>query len=203
MTEIVIVGAGGHGREVLDIVEAHPDWSFRGFVADPAPDSELLERRGALFLGSVADIPRDVAYTIGIGDGEVRRRIDTELTDLGLEAAVLVHPAATLGSDFLLDAGVQVAAGGRITTNVRLGRHVQVNVNAVVSHDCRVGDYSTLSPGAHLNGAVSLGEGVFMGTGAIAVPGVSIGSNATIGAGAVVVDDVPAGVTAVGVPARW
>jgi sugar O-acyltransferase (sialic acid O-acetyltransferase NeuD family) len=203
VTEIVIVGAGGHGRELLDIVEAHPDWELRGFVADPAPDPELLARRGAAYLGSVADIPRDVPYTIGIGDGDVRRRIDAELTALELQAAVLIHPAATLGADNRLAPGTQIAAGGRVTTNVALGRHVQINVNAVVSHDCRVGDYCTLSPGVHLNGAVTLGDGVFMGAGAIAIPDVSIGEGAVIGAGAVVIDDVPPGVTAVGVPARW
>lgn len=203
MTDIVIIGAGGHGREVLDIVEAHPDWTFRGFLADPAPDPELLKRRDAPYLASVADIPPGVLYTIGIGDGDVRRRIDGEFTALGAEAAVLVHPAATVASDNVLGQGVQVAAGGRITTNVHLGRHVQVNVNSVVSHDCRVGDYCTLSPGAMLNGAVTLGAGVFLGTGAIVIPGVSIGDGATIGAGAVVVGDVPSGVTAVGVPARW
>jgi sugar O-acyltransferase (sialic acid O-acetyltransferase NeuD family) len=203
MNEIVIVGAGGHGREVLDIVEAHPDWEFRGFIADPAPDPELLERRGAPYLGGLAEIPRDVAYTIGIGDGGVRRRIAGELDSLGMKAAVLVHPAATQGADNDLGAGVQVATGGRITTNVRLGQHVHVNVNAVVSHDCRVGDFSTLSPGVCLNGAVTLGDGVFMGTGSIAIPGVTIGADATVGAGAVVADDVPPGTTAVGVPARW
>lgn len=205
---LVIVGAGGHGREVLDLVEAlstYPDGPrFAGFVADEVPEPSLLERRGAIYLGPVETLAElDVAYTLGIGDGQARQSLDDLLGGWGRDAATLVHPAATIGSDVEMSPGVQLAAGARVTTNVRLGRHVHLNVNSVVSHDCRVGDYSTLSPGVHLNGAVVVGTHVFFGTGAIVTPGVSVGDRARIGAGAVVSGDVPPGVTAVGVPARW
>lgn len=206
--EIVIVGAGGHGREVLDIIEARagvPEAPhFIGFVADEVPDPELLARRGARHLGPVealADV--DSAYTIGVGDGAARRHLDEQISAWGRVAAVLVHPAATCGADVALGPGAQLAAGARVTTNVHLGRHVHLNVNAVISHDCRVGSYSTLSPGVHLNGNVTLGECVFLGTGAIVTPGITIGDDARIGAGSVVLNDVPPGVTAVGIPARW
>lgn len=205
--KLAIVGAGGHGREVLDIVEAlrreTPGVEFVGFVADGVPDESLVTRRGATVLGGVDVLESlDVAYTIGIGDGGARRGIDQRLRSWGRTAITIVHPLASLGSDIEMGDGVQLAAGARVTTNVRLGRHVHLNVNAVVSHDCVVGDYSTLSPGVHLNGNVTIGENVFLGTGAIVTPGVAVGDNARIGAGAVVLDDVPPGTTAVGVPAR-
>lgn len=204
----MIVGAGGHGREVLDVVEslAARDDSihFVGFVADSVPDPTLVERRGADVVGGIDVLQTmDVAYTLGIGDGDARRRLDERISGWGRPAVTLVHPAATIGADVDLSPGVQLAAGARITTNVRLGRHVHLNVNAVVSHDCRVGDYSTLSPGVHLNGGVEVGTGVFLGTGAIVTPGVRIGDGAKIGAGAVVLHDVPPAATATGVPARW
>jgi sugar O-acyltransferase (sialic acid O-acetyltransferase NeuD family) len=206
--DLVIVGAGGHGREVLDIIEAlagdGQELHFVGFVADTVPDPELLERRGARHVGPVDLLAElDALYTLGVGDSGARHSLDERLSTWGRSAATLVHPAATLGSDVELGPGVQLATGARVTTNVRLGRHVHLNVNAVVSHDCRVGDYATLSPGVHVNGNVTVGEGVFLGTGAIVTPGVTIGNGARIGAGAVVLDDIPAGVTAVGIPARW
>jgi sugar O-acyltransferase (sialic acid O-acetyltransferase NeuD family) len=204
--DLVIVGAGGHGRETLDIVEARnavePTFAFVGFVADHA-DAMLLGRRRADLLGPV-DVLRDhrAAYVIGIGTSEARRDLDHRITGWGREAAVLVHPYASRGSDLRIGPGVLLAAGARVTTNVTLGRHTHLNVNAVVSHDSEVGDYVTLSPGVLVNGNVVLGEGAFLGTGAVVLPGRTVGAWARIGAGAVVADDVPPGSTAVGVPAR-
>lgn len=209
MRSLVIIGAGGHGRETLDVVEAindheaAPVWDVLGLVAS-RHDEVLVGRRAVPVLGDVDVLAGlDAAYVIGIGASDVRRRIDAQVAGYGREAAVLVHPRASLGSDLRLAPGVILAAGARVTTNVALGRHTHLNVNAVVSHDCVLGDYVTCSPGVLVNGTCTLEDGVFLGTGAIVTPGRRLGAGAVIGAGAVVVDDVPPGVTAVGVPARW
>ena len=206
-TDLVIIGSGGHGREMLDIVEAinHVAETFNvlGFLDDSDHNDALLARRGTTRLGPVemlADI--DAQYVIGIGSGAVRACIDRRATELGREAAVLVHPAASMGGDVELAPGVVVAAGARITTNVRLGRHTQLNVNCSVSHDCRLGDYVTVSPGATVSGTVTLEDGVLIGAGATVIQGLTVGRWTTVGAGAVVVRDLPADVVAVGVPAR-
>ena len=208
MRELVIVGAGGHGRETLDIVEAinavKPTWAFAGFVDDGEIIADRLERRDAPLLGTAEILTdTDQRYVIGIGSPAVRAKLDEQFTAWGRIAATLIHPAATMASDNRIGDGVLLAAGARVTTNVTLGRHVHLNVNAVVSHDCVVGDYTTLSPGSLVNGDVQIGTGVFLGTGAIITPGVTIGDHAVIGAGAVVVRDVPSGVTVKGVPGRW
>jgi sugar O-acyltransferase (sialic acid O-acetyltransferase NeuD family) len=202
---LVIVGAGGHGREVLDIVEAvnavRPAWRFLGFLDDGTPDADRLARRGAVHLGDTAMLrDLDADYVVGIGDGDTRRRVAEAAGDRA--AAVLVHPLASCGADVELAPGVMVAAGARITTNVRIGRHTHVNCNALVSHDCRLGEFVTLSPGVLVNGTVTLDDGVLLGTGAIVTPGRTVGRGTWVGAGAVVVDDLPAGVVATGVPAR-
>ena len=207
MSELVIVGAGGHGRETLDIVEAinavEPTWAFAGFVDDGEVIADRLERRDASLLGTTKILAdTDPRYVIGIGSPAVRAKLDEQLTAWGRTAATLIHPAATVASDNRISDGVLLAAGARVTTNVTLGRHVHLNVNAVVSHDCVIGDYTTLSPGSLVNGDVQIGTGVFLGTGAIITPGLTIGDHAVIGAGAVVVRDVPPGVTVRGVPAR-
>ena len=207
MSELVIVGAGGHGRETLDIVEAinavEPTWAFAGFVDDGEVIADRLERRDASLLGTTKILAdTDPRYVIGIGSPAVRAKLEEQLTAWGRTAATLIHPAATVASDNRISDGVLLAAGARVTTNVTLGRHVHLNVNAVVSHDCVIGDYTTLSPGSLVNGDVQIGTGVFLGTGAIITPGITIGDHAVIGAGAVVVNDVPPGVTVKGVPAR-
>ncbi len=203
---LVIVGAGGHGRETLDVVEAinavDTRFDVLGFAADDA-DLELLERRAVPLLGPasvLADLEAD--YVIGVGGCEARRRLDAEVSRYGREATVLVHPLASIGSEVRLGPGVILAAGARATTNVTLGRHTHLNVNAVVSHDVVVGDHVTLSPGVLVNGNARIGDGAFLGTGAIVLPGRVVGAGAMVGAGAVVVDDVAPGATVVGVPAR-
>lgn len=205
--DLVIVGAGGHGREVLDIVEAinaiEVRWAFMGFLDDGVPNHATLQRRTARLIGPLsvlAGLKTD--YVVGIGEGAVRRKIDHLADDLGLAAAVLVHPSATLGADVVLAPGAVLAAGARVTTNVRLGRHTHLNVSSVVSHDCRLGDYVTLSPGSLVNGSVTLHDEVMLGTGAVVTPGRTIGRRTWVGAGAVVVDDLPEDCVARGVPAR-
>ena len=204
---LVIIGAGGFGREVLDIVEAleaaGQRLDFRGFLDDGEVDHERLARRGAALLGvssSVADHADH--YVIGVGDGLVRAQIADALERSHAVASTLVHPSATIGGDTTLASGCIVAAGARLTTNVRLGEHVDVHVNATIGHDCRLHDFVSVLPGANVGGEVTLGRGSTVGSGAIILPGLEIGVGAYVGAGAVVTKDVEPGATVAGVPAR-
>lgn len=200
---LVIIGAGGFGREVLDLIEADPAWGFAGFVDDGSPDLDLLARRGASLLGSVALLEGiEAQYLIGVGDGGTRRSIDTQASAWGREAASISHASAHWGGDSMGGPGLIVCANASITTNVLMGRHVHVNLNVTIGHDCRIADYVTLNPGCNISGNVNIGEGATVGTGAAVIQGITIGAGATVGAGAVVVRDVEPGTTVVGVPAR-
>lgn len=203
----MVVGAGGHGRELLDVVEAinavNPTWRVLGMLDDGDPPRNRLRRRRAVLLGGLGHlIDLDADYVIGVGDSEARARVDDAASATGHRAAVLVHPSATVGADVSLAPGVVLAAGVRVTTNVRLGRHTHLNVNAVVSHDGRLADYVTLSPGALVNGEAVLEQHVLLGTAAVVTPGRRIGARTWVGAGGVVVHDLPPDVVATGVPAR-
>jgi sugar O-acyltransferase (sialic acid O-acetyltransferase NeuD family) len=208
MSRLVIAGAGGFGREVLDIVEAvntaSPIFDFLGFVDDDDNlELELLNRRGAAFLGAVdvlADV--DASYVIGIGLPSSRRSVHTRIASWRRRPVTIIHPASTVASGVVLGAGAVLAAGARISTNVRIGQHFHANPNATVGHDCAIGDYVTLSPGAHISGSVKLGDGVLVGTGAVVIQGCTVGDWAVIGAGAVVIHDIAPGLTVAGVPAR-
>lgn len=201
-TELVVLGAGGHGREIADIIRSVEVVDRRihllGVVDDADPDRAELERAGIDFLGPPAALTRG-ALIIGVGSPSVRRHLATQYSTAQL---ALRHPTSMIGSDTSLAPGAILAQGVIVTTNVSIGHHTHVNIGCSISHDCTVGDYVTLSPGARLTGAVSVGSGTFIGAAATVLPCVTIGADATIGAGAVVTADVADGQTVAGVPAR-
>lgn len=204
----LILGAGGHGRDVLVALRAHDPRhgarEFVGFVDDGEPDLERLRRLDAPFLGGTQALTQlaGAGFVVGVGSPDTRRMLATKAREAGLREVTVVHSQATIGEDVVLGAGTVICAGARLTTNIRTGVHVHVNINATVAHDVTLADYVTLNPQAALSGDVTVQEAATVGTGAVVRQGLSIGSRATIGAGAAVVKDVPAGATWVGVPAR-
>ena len=203
---LVVIGAGGHGREALEIVRAinaaTPTFTVLGVLDDDASAESTLARIGIALLGPpelLADI--DAMYVIGVGDSAARKRIADRVHDCDNQPATLVHPHASVGDDVELGPGTIINAGSRVTTYTSFGRHVHLNTNANIAHDSRLEDFVTISPGVSLAGTVHLHEGVTLFTNATVIPGRTIGAWTTVGAGAVVTRDLPPGVTAVGVPA--
>lgn len=208
---VVIVGCGGFGREVRDVIDAcsadGANWDFLGYLDEDPSASNLaaVAQSQDHVLGGLDWLdraPKGTHVFIGIADGDVRARIDQRLVRLGLPSDVLVHPSATAGRHVTLGPGTIVCAGVRMTTNIRLGRHVHVNLNCTVGHDCVLGDYVTVNPLVAISGNVVVGPGTMLGTHAAVLQGLRVGAGSTVGGSALVVKDVPDGVVVKGVPAR-
>jgi sugar O-acyltransferase (sialic acid O-acetyltransferase NeuD family) len=212
--QLLIVGAGGHGKEVIsyvrDLAPSGTDLPLAGLIDENKPPgpfsgSVILGGFGALEL-LLREHPRtDFRFITAVGDNPVRRELVAKICRLGasnLAPWTLRHPRAVMGDEVEIGHGTCLAPGSIVTTHVKIGEHCILNLNASVSHDTIVGSFANINPGAVISGNVVIGEGCYIGAGATVIDKVSIGEWTVIGAGAVVVDDIPPCVTAVGVPAR-
>jgi sugar O-acyltransferase (sialic acid O-acetyltransferase NeuD family) len=212
---VVVVGAGGHGRETVCVVQAlakaaeatgvEPSLRVLGLVDPVAPDPELLAALGVEYLGSdevAPRLPRGTAFAVGIGDGGLRRSLAARWLAAGHVPMTLVDPTAVVGPDVVLGAGAVLFAGVVVTTHVRIGAQTHLNRLSTVGHDCVLGAGVTVAPLASISGRVHLDDDVTIGTTACVNEGLRVGAGTLVGSGAAVVTDLPAGVVAVGVPAR-
>lgn len=200
--ESIIIGIGGHGREVA-CVAVSAGTTLRGFVDDSPPPKALLVPFGVGYLGTISEWESEdaVDIVVGIGSGAVRETVSRRMAAGGIVGG-LVDPRSSVGIDVRMGEGTVIFAQATVTTNIDLGRHTHIGRGAAIGHDCVIGDFVTVMPLASVSGNVTIGDRATVGAGAVIRQGQSIGADAYVGAGAVVVSDVPAGVTVVGNPAR-
>lgn len=210
MERLIIVGAGGFGREVhawaAQTWGHRPDWEFGGFLDDnpsaltrfPSPTP------GWVVLGSPAawQPSPDERFLVAVGSPTVKRRLATLLSSRGAKWATLVHPSAIVGARVRIGEGSILCPGVVVTCDVRLGRWVSLNVSTAVGHDAVLEDYVQTSAFCDITGGTHLGEEAFLGSRVSVLPGQVVEKGATVGAGSVVVRRVKAGTTVFGVPAR-
>jgi len=203
--DMLIIGAGGHGKVVADVVACEGRHRVVGFLdSDTALHGTNVA--GVPVLGGVNQLlklkQKIRGVVIAIGDNAVRQRYSQEMIDIGMELITCVHPRASVASSAVLGRGVVVCAMAVVGVDTTVGDACVINTSAVVDHECVIGDAVHICPGAVLAGRVRVGDRAFIGMGAKIIQCVSVGAAAIIGAGAVVTVDLPERVTAVGIPAR-
>ncbi len=211
LKEMVILGAGGFGREASLLVEqineaaSGEHLKLLGFI-DEDNNKWGQKMRGYPVLGGWDYLSRLSAKTLVIcvvGDPASKKRMVTRSGELGRKYIKLLDPALIAASEISLGEGVFMNRGCLLTTNIAIGNHVSINPGCGIGHDVKIGDFTTLMWRVNISGNVRIGEGCLIGSGATVLQGLTIGQGVTVGAGAVVTKDLPDGSTAVGVPARW
>ncbi|HEX3320315.1 MAG TPA: acetyltransferase [Terriglobales bacterium] len=209
IAKLVIVGAGGLGREVLAMVRAcnlvSPEAEVLGFL-DSNPSLAGTQIAGVPVLGSddwcKANKTENLRYVCAIGNPMARSIVTCKLLDMGCQFSTIVHPGVHLPDSVRCGVGTVIMAGTEFTTDSTVGSHVIIYLNCSITHDVVVKDFCLIASGCNLSGGSILETGVELGTGACVLPQRRVGAWSVIGAGAVVNKDIPSNSTAVGVPCR-
>ena len=195
MDEIILVGAGGHARSCIDVIELSGYFKIAGLVEKDHTNSQ--ENLGYPIIGTDDDLPDlrrnyEVALvTVGqIKSAETRMRLFDLLLELDYKLLVIVSPRAHVSPHSRVGAGTIVMHDAIVNANAVIGKNCIINNKALIEHDAVIGDHCHISTGAILNGGVSVGSESFIGSGVVTNQLVSIGNHCVIGAGVVIKTDV-------------
>ena len=209
-TKFILWGSAGHAKVLASLIELRKGRVIALFDNNPQAKSALAEV--PLYIGKegVSAWFRDQSdpehlfglAAMGGAKGRDRVAINDYFRAHGVRVQPLIHPQASVCKTAFVGSGTQVLAHAVVAADVRLGEAGIVNHRAGADHECVLGDGTHLAPGATLCGCVNVGNNVLIGAGAVVLPHITIGENTIVGAGAVVTKDLPAGVVAIGNPAR-
>lgn len=201
MSNLLIIGAGGHGKVVADAASSMQKWDKICFLDDSVISSNRMAVVGRL--DYLSELTKDFSdVVVAIGDNYKRSELLLKSRNLGFNLPAIIHSHAWISSSAEIGAGSVVFAGAIINAGAKIGFGSIINTSAVVEHDCVIDDYVHISPKAALAGRVRVGECSWIGIGANIINGIQIGENVIIGAGSVVIDDIEDNVVVVGVPAK-
>jgi len=193
MKKIIIIGAGGFGREILDTIcyinQTIKKYEVVGFIDNKISKGSLVNGLAVLGNENELEYYSDASLVIGIADPHARKRYFEHYKDR-FDFPVIVHPTAIISDFALIGAGSLIQAFCIVAANSVLGNCVAVNARSGIGHDASVGDYTSIQSYCDITGNNSVGELCFFGTGVKLIPGLVIASECYLCAGTVVFKDI-------------
>ena len=206
MKKLVIIGAGGLGREVAQYVKdinlKHPTYELLGFIDDD-PLQKGKVYNGDRVLGNITLLKemQGIYAFCAIANPSIKKKIHQQLKEYNCKFINIIHPTAYISSNVKLGKNVLVAPNCVLTTNITIEDFVLINPQCGIGHDTNIGEYTTLYWNVNTGGFVKVGKSVQLGTQTFIKQGLEIGNDVISGAGAVIVKDIEEGRTVKGVPA--
>lgn len=209
MEEIIIIGAGGFGREVKMLIDQinfkEEKFKILGFIDDSINRGSIVN--GIEVLGGISyleGITTKVNLALAIGNPISRKEIfDKICNNRNLFFPTLIHPGVIIGDDNVtIGLGCIICAGCILTVNIKIQNFVILNLATTVGHDSELMNFSSFMPSVNISGECRIEENVYVGTGAKIINKVNVGKNTIIGSGTVLTKSLPSNCTAVGIPAK-
>lgn len=205
--EIIIIGAGGMGREVFAWISQDlrnkKDYTIKGFI-DDNPNALEGYSYPIDIIGTVEDYypAENEILVIAVLNPKIKKRILKSLIEKGAEFYSLIHPSTIIGENVSIGQGTIICPNCILTCDISIGDFVFINTSSTIGHDTTIGNYTSINGKVEITGNVVVGEKCYFGVGAKVIPKRQIGNCATIGAGSVIVRNVPENVTVFGNPAK-
>ena len=207
--KIVLLGAGGFAREVLDIFDAcnkvSQEYQVLGYIVESQYSSPGVIVNDKPVLGDFDwfDKHASKVYAVcAVGTPELRLRLVKRAQEYSVRFCSVIHPSSILTRWVTIGEGVVITAGCILTNQIHIGNHVHLNLGCTIGHDVVLDDFVTLAPGVHISGKIKLSTGCYIGTGANIIDNIRIGEWSIVGAGSTIIKDVPANTTVIGVPGK-
>lgn len=204
MQKVVIIGAGGHAKVIVDILQQNEEYEVAGLV-DNNPSSSFWN---IPVLGNDDDLEwiyqrLEIRYAfVALGNGKIRERVTKKVINTGFQLINVISKYSIISDRARLGKGIVVMPGAIINADVQIADNCIINTNASIDHDGKIGGYTHIAPGCAVSGYVTIGKRCLLGTGSRVIDRIEIGDNTIVGAGAVVVKNIEGDCTVVGVPAR-
>lgn len=207
MEKIILIGAGGHCRSIIDSINGLNNFQIVGIV-----DKKYKKDSGLNIDKVWCDEDLHSLYKSGIknafigigsiGYPKIRIKVYNLLKSIGYNFPTIIDKTAIVSCSAKVEEGVFIGKGAIVNANALIKKQCIINSGSIVEHDCKINEFVHLAPGAALSGGVSIGQGTHVGTNAAVIQNIQVGKNVLIGAGSVIVKNVKDGIKVYGNPGR-
>ena len=203
MNKVIVLGASGHARSVVDIIMQNNEYEVYGLIADEREKGFW----GIEVIAQDSDLERlynqGIQYAfVAIGNNAIRKKLTERLKSIGYKMINVISKHAIISPYSKLANGIVIMPGAVINAGVQIEEGCIINTNTSIDHDDIVGAYSHIAPGCAISGFTKIGSECFLGTGTSVIDSITIEDRVTVGAGSVVIRNIEKGLKVAGVPAH-
>ncbi len=200
MKDLIIVGAGGFGREAFYLAKSIGRWNIKGFIDDAL--NEQMIKGACSVIGTIKDWQpsENEVFAMGISSPKGKEKVAEILKNRGAQFVTLIHPMALVNETATVGEGCVIGGRSSLGDGAILGNFVHL-AGSMVGQDAAIGDYSTTTGFANITNA-HLGKRVFVGSHAVILNNLKVGDDAFVCAGSIVFSNVKAGTKVIGNPAK-
>jgi len=195
MNKILLIGAGGHARACIDVIETESQFDIAGLIEKNNKINNA--NLGYSIIGTDDDLKvlrtqySNALITVGqIKSPKIRIKLYQLLKELDFTLPVIISPHAYVSKHAQIGEGSIIMHGAIVNANTKIGQNCIINNHSLIEHDAIIGNNCHIATSTIINGEVSIGNGTFIGSGTVTKQSISIGKNCVIGAGIVLKNNI-------------